>query len=74
MTLSYIGLASAIRLRQLAAETGEDLSVCLIEKGSKIGAHILSGNVFQPIALNELLPDWKATGVIFISSQIFRLL
>lgn len=37
----------------------EELSVCLIEKGAKIGAHILSGNVFQPIGLNELLPEWK---------------
>ena len=56
------GLACAIRLRQLAAERGEDLSVCLIEKGSEIGAHILSGAVMEPRALNELLPDWAAQG------------
>ena len=56
------GLACAIRLRQLAAERGQDLSVCLIEKGSEIGAHILSGAVMEPRALNELLPDWAAQG------------
>ncbi len=56
------GLACAIRLRQLAAERGQDLSVCLIEKGSEIGAHILSGAVMEPRALNELLPDWAALG------------
>jgi electron-transferring-flavoprotein dehydrogenase len=54
------GLAAAIRLRQLAADRGEETSVCLIEKGSEIGAHILSGAVFDPRALNELLPDWQA--------------
>ncbi len=56
------GLACAIRLRQLAAAAGEDLSVCLIEKGSEIGAHILSGAVFEPRALDELLPDWQRSG------------
>ncbi|MCC7120225.1 MAG: electron transfer flavoprotein-ubiquinone oxidoreductase [Gammaproteobacteria bacterium] len=56
------GLACAIRLRQLAAESGHDLSVCLIDKGSEIGAHILSGAVIEPRALNELLPDWKDRG------------
>ena len=53
------GLSTAIRLKQLASESNTDLSVCLIEKGSEIGAHILSGNVFEPTALNELIPDWK---------------
>jgi len=53
------GLSSAIRLKQLCEEQEKDLSVCLIEKGSYIGAHILSGNVFEPRALNELIPDWK---------------
>ena len=53
------GLSAAIRLKQLATEKGEDISVCLIEKGSEIGAHILSGAVLEPRALNELLPDWK---------------
>ena len=53
------GLASAIRLKQLSAEHGHEVSVCLIEKGSEVGAHILSGAVIDPIALNELIPDWK---------------
>lgn len=53
------GLSAAIRLKQLSAEHGRDLSVCVIEKGAEVGAHILSGNVFQPTALDELLPDWR---------------
>ena len=53
------GLAAAIRLKQLSAEQGHEVSVCLIEKGSEVGAHILSGAVIDPIALNELIPDWK---------------
>jgi electron-transferring-flavoprotein dehydrogenase len=56
------GLASAIRLKQLASEKGREVSVCLIEKGAEIGAHILSGAVFDPRALNELLPNWKEDG------------
>ncbi|HEX9194837.1 MAG TPA: electron transfer flavoprotein-ubiquinone oxidoreductase [Azonexus sp.] len=56
------GLASAIRLKQMAAEKGGDVSVCLIEKGAEIGAHILSGAVMDPRALNELLPAWKQEG------------
>ncbi len=56
------GLASAIRLKQLANETGKEISVCLIEKGAEIGAHILSGAVMDPRALNELLPNWKEEG------------
>ncbi|MCC7410857.1 MAG: electron transfer flavoprotein-ubiquinone oxidoreductase [Gammaproteobacteria bacterium] len=56
------GLATAIRLRQLAAERGGDLTVCVLEKGSEIGAHILSGAVLDPRALVELLPDWQAQG------------
>ncbi len=56
------GLATAIRLRQLAIEKGAELTVCLLEKGSEIGAHILSGAVIEPRALNELLPDWQANG------------
>ena len=56
------GLASAIRLRQLADEKGREISVCVIEKGSEVGAHILSGAVIEPRALNELLPDWKERG------------
>ena len=56
------GLSAAIRLKQKAAEAGKEINVCLVEKGSEIGAHILSGAVFEPRALNELLPDWKANG------------
>ena len=52
------GLAGAIRLKQLSA----DISVCVLEKGSEVGAHILSGAVIDPIALNELIPDWKEKG------------
>jgi electron-transferring-flavoprotein dehydrogenase len=52
------GLAAAIRLKQLSS----DISVCLLEKGSEVGAHILSGAVIDPIALNELIPDWKEKG------------
>ena len=53
------GLAAAIRLKQLANEAGRELSVCVLEKGSEVGAHILSGAVIDPRALDELLPDWR---------------
>ena len=56
------GLAAAIRLKQLAAKAGSELSVCVLEKGSEIGAHILSGAVIDTQALTELLPDWKEKG------------
>ena len=56
------GLAAAIRLRQLSAESGREVSVCVLEKGSEVGAHILSGAVLEPRALNELIPDWKDKG------------
>jgi electron-transferring-flavoprotein dehydrogenase len=56
------GLSAAIRLKQLAAEHGREISVCLLEKGSEVGAHILSGAVIDPISLNELIPDWKEKG------------
>jgi electron-transferring-flavoprotein dehydrogenase len=56
------GLAAAIRLKQLAAAAETELAVCIVEKGSEIGAHILSGAVFEPRALNELLPDWRERG------------
>ena len=56
------GLAAACRLSQLAEADGKELSVVVIEKGSEIGAHILSGNVFEPHALTELYPDWKEQG------------
>ncbi|MFM8681901.1 MAG: NAD(P)/FAD-dependent oxidoreductase, partial [Alphaproteobacteria bacterium] len=56
------GLAAAIRLRQLAIEHGRELSVCVLEKGSEVGAHILSGAVMEPRALDELIPDWREKG------------
>ncbi|HET7765232.1 MAG TPA: electron transfer flavoprotein-ubiquinone oxidoreductase [Burkholderiales bacterium] len=56
------GLAAAIRLKQLAAERKTEIGVCVIEKGSEIGAHILSGAVMDPRALTELIPDWKERG------------
>ncbi|MCS6878886.1 MAG: electron transfer flavoprotein-ubiquinone oxidoreductase [Geminicoccaceae bacterium] len=56
------GLAAAIRLKQLAAERGAELSVCVLEKGSEVGAHILSGACIEPRALDELLPDWREQG------------
>ncbi|NBR27932.1 MAG: electron transfer flavoprotein-ubiquinone oxidoreductase [Betaproteobacteria bacterium] len=56
------GLAAAIRLKQLSAAQGHEVSVCVIEKGSEVGAHILSGAVMDPRAINELLPDWKEQG------------
>ena len=56
------GLAAAIRLKQQAAAAGSEISVCVIEKGAEVGAHILSGAVMDPRALEELLPDWKALG------------
>ncbi len=56
------GLAAAIRLMQLSEESGRETSVCLVEKGSEIGAHILSGAIMYPLAMDELLPDWRKLG------------
>ena len=56
------GLSASIRLKQLAAERGTEVSVCVLEKGSEVGAHILSGAVMDPVAMDELFPDWKARG------------
>ena len=56
------GLSAAIRLKQLAAEKGQDVSVCVLEKGGELGAHILSGAVMDPRALDELFPNWKELG------------
>ena len=56
------GLSAAIRLKQRAAADGRELSVCILEKGSEVGAHILSGAVIDPKALDELIPDWKDKG------------
>src|SRR5215213_2907786 len=56
------GLSTAIHLKQLAAAAGKEVSVVVLEKGSEPGAHILSGAIMDPRALNELIPDWKAKG------------
>ncbi|WP_241135900.1 NAD(P)/FAD-dependent oxidoreductase, partial [Achromobacter xylosoxidans] len=56
------GLATAIRLKQLAAEKNQEIGVCVLEKGAELGAHILSGAVMDPLALTELIPDWKDKG------------
>jgi electron-transferring-flavoprotein dehydrogenase len=56
------GLSAAIRIRQLSLHSGQDLSVCVLEKGSEVGAHILSGAVLEPRALDELIPDWQERG------------
>jgi len=56
------GLSAAIRLMQLSGEQDQEITVCVVEKGSEIGAHILSGAILDPRALNELLPDWKDKG------------
>ena len=72
-----VGLASAIRLKQLCLENDTDISVCLLEKGSYVGAHILSGNVFEPRALNELFPDWKEMGAPLttpVTSDVLKVL
>ena len=79
------GLSAAIKLKQLASDAGREISVCVLEKGSEVGAHIVSGAVFDPIALNELLPNWRELGaplsravtedeVLFLTSEhSFRL-
>jgi len=56
------GLAAAIKLKQLANDQGQEISVCVLEKAAEVGAHILSGAVIDPIALNELIPDWRDKG------------
>jgi electron-transferring-flavoprotein dehydrogenase len=56
------GLSAAIRLKQLAAAEGREIGVAVLEKGSEVGAHILSGAVIDPVGLNELIPDWKEKG------------
>jgi len=56
------GLSAAIRLKQIAQAASREISVCVLEKGSEVGAHILSGAVVDPRALNELIPDWQARG------------
>ncbi|WP_408359837.1 NAD(P)-binding protein, partial [Paraburkholderia sediminicola] len=56
------GLSAAIRLKQMAQEKGADIGVSVLEKGSEVGAHILSGAVMDPRAITELIPDWKEKG------------
>lgn len=56
------GLSAAIKLKQLAERQGREVSVCVVEKGSEVGAHILSGAVIDPRALDELLPNWHQQG------------
>ncbi len=64
------GLAAAIRLKQLAAAAGREVAVCVVEKGSEVGAHILSGAVFEPRALGELFPDWRERGAPLITPAV----
>lgn len=64
------GLSAAIKLRQLSAASGKDLSVCILEKGAEVGAHILSGAVLEPKALNELLPDWKTRNSPIVTAVV----
>ncbi|MFZ3176135.1 MAG: electron transfer flavoprotein-ubiquinone oxidoreductase [Thiobacillus sp.] len=61
------GLAAALRLKQMAQKTGREISVCVLEKGAQLGAHILSGAVLDPVSLNELLPDWDVLGAPLIT-------
>src|SRR5919112_39988 len=66
------GLATAIRLKQQAAEAGADLSVVVVEKGSEVGAHILSGAVIDPIGLDGLLPDWRTDPDRPLKTEVVR--
>nr|WP_321445347.1 electron transfer flavoprotein-ubiquinone oxidoreductase [uncultured Cohaesibacter sp.] len=72
------GLSAAIRIKQLAEEKGEDISVVVLEKGSEVGAHILSGAVIDPIALTRLIPDWREDDScpvkVAVKKDVFRLL
>jgi electron-transferring-flavoprotein dehydrogenase len=71
------GLSAAIRLKQVAAETGREITVAVLEKGAEVGAHILSGAVIDPISLSELIPDWKEKGAPLdtpVTSDEFKIL
>ncbi|WP_045835072.1 electron transfer flavoprotein-ubiquinone oxidoreductase [Hyphomicrobium sp. 99] len=71
------GLSAAIRLKQKAAAAGTDISVVVVEKGSEVGAHILSGAVIDPIGINRLIPDWKERGAPIetpVTEDVFRVL
>ena len=56
------GLSAAIKIKQIATRENKEISVCLVEKGAEVGSHILSGAVIDPVALSELIPDWKEKG------------
>src|SRR5499425_3791638 len=64
------GLSAAIRLKQLAAAAERELTVCVVEKGSEVGAHTLSGAVFEPRALDELIPDWRGQGAPLLTPAV----
>ena len=64
------GLSAAIRLKQIAAEKGEDISVVVVEKGSEIGAHILSGAVIDPVGLDKLIPDWREDAACPLKTEV----
>src|SRR3954447_13316674 len=66
------GLATAIRLKQLAAEKGGEVSIVVVEKGSEVGAHILSGAVIDPIGLDRLLPGWREDSERPLTTQVNR--
>src|SRR5687768_10696993 len=66
------GLATAIRLKQLAGESGAELSVVVVEKGSEVGAHILSGAVIDPIGLDRLVPDWRSDADRPLTTEVNR--
>jgi electron-transferring-flavoprotein dehydrogenase len=71
------GLSAAIKAKQLANKSGKEISVCLIEKGAEVGSHILSGAVIDPIALNELIPNWKEKNAPLktkVTEDVFSLL
>ena len=71
------GLSAAIKLKQLAADSGQEIAVCVLEKGSEVGAHIMSGAVMEPRAMDELFPDWKEMGAPLntpVTSEKFLLL
>jgi electron-transferring-flavoprotein dehydrogenase len=63
------GLSAAIRLKQIALKDNKEISVCIVEKGVEVGAHILSGNVFETVALDELFPDWRDDPDVPISTK-----
>src|SRR5687768_1800619 len=66
------GLSTAIRLKQLTSEKGAEVSVVVVEKGSEVGAHILSGAVIDPIGLDRLLPQWRADPDRPLNTQVTR--